>query len=38
MKNCNHEFEIDKYFEDGQNKIEVNPQNAQFWVDVLWGN
>lgn len=29
--------DLDKYFEDGQNKIEVNPQNAQFWVDVLWG-
>lgn len=29
--------ELDKYFEDGQNKIEVNSQNAQFWVDMLWG-
>ena len=29
--------DLDKYFQDGQNKIEVNPQNAQFWVDVLWG-
>jgi len=29
--------DLDKYFEDGQNKIEVNQQNAQFWVDVLWG-
>lgn len=29
--------ELDKYFSNGQNKIEVNPQNAQFWVDVLWG-
>ena len=29
--------DLDKYFEDGQNKIEVNQGNAQFWVDVLWG-
>ncbi len=29
--------DLDKYFKDGQNKIEVNQKNAQFWVDVLWG-
>ena len=29
--------DLDKYFQEGQNRIEVNPQNAQFWVDVLWG-
>ena len=29
--------DLDKYFEEGQNKIEVNQRNAQFWVDVLWG-
>lgn len=29
--------ELDKYFADGQDKIEVNQKNAQFWVDVLWG-
>lgn len=29
--------DLDKYFGDGQNKIEVNQENAQFWVDVLWG-
>lgn len=29
--------DLDKYFEDGQNKIEINQENAQFWVDVLWG-
>ena len=29
--------DLDKYFTDDQNKIEVNQENAQFWVDVLWG-
>ncbi|KKQ34390.1 MAG: hypothetical protein US51_C0041G0012 [Microgenomates group bacterium GW2011_GWA2_37_6] len=29
--------DLDKYFSDEQNKIEVNQKNAQFWVDVLWG-
>ncbi len=29
--------DLDKYFSDGQDKIEINPQNAQFWVDILWG-
>lgn len=29
--------DLDKYFQDGQNKIEVNQSNAQFWVDILWG-
>ncbi len=29
--------ELDKYFADSQNKIEVNQENAGFWVDVLWG-
>jgi len=28
---------LDKYFKDGQKQIELNQQNAQFWVDVLWG-
>lgn len=28
---------LDRYFSDGQNTIEVNQKNAQFWVDVLWG-
>src|SRR3990172_11537429 len=29
--------DLDKYFAEDQNKIEVNPQSSQFWVDVLWG-
>ena len=29
--------DLDKYFEDGQNRVEINQENAQFWVDVLWG-
>lgn len=29
--------ELDKYFSDGQNKIELTQANSQFWVDVLWG-
>jgi hypothetical protein len=29
--------DLDKYFTEDQNKIEVNSQNAGFWVDVLWG-
>lgn len=29
--------ELDKYLTDNQNQIEINQQNAQFWVDVLWG-
>ena len=29
--------DLDKYFTGDQNKIEVNQENAQFWVDVLWG-
>lgn len=28
---------LKKYLEDGQNQIELNQENAQFWVDVLWG-
>ncbi len=28
---------LDKYFSGNQNKIEVNQENAQFWVNVLWG-
>lgn len=29
--------DLDKYFGDGQSKIEINQDNSQFWVDVLWG-
>ena len=29
--------DLDKYFLDGQNKIELTQANSQFWVDVLWG-
>lgn len=28
---------LQKYLEDGQKEIELNQENAQFWVDVLWG-
>ncbi len=28
---------LDKYFEGDQKQIELNQENAQFWVDVLWG-
>lgn len=28
---------LEKYLEDGQSEIELNQENAQFWVDVLWG-
>lgn len=28
---------LKKYLEDDQNQIELNQENAQFWVDVLWG-
>lgn len=28
---------LDKYLTDNQSSIEINQQNAQFWVDVLWG-
>ena len=29
--------DLDKYFSDGQNKIELTQANSQFWVDILWG-
>jgi len=29
--------DLDKYFSEGQNKIELTQANSQFWVDVLWG-
>ncbi|MBI2621202.1 MAG: hypothetical protein HYW63_00960 [Candidatus Levybacteria bacterium] len=29
--------DLDKYFEEGQDQIEVNLENSQFWVDILWG-
>lgn len=29
--------DLDKYLTANQNQIELNQQNAQFWVDVLWG-
>lgn len=29
--------DLDKYFSQGQNKIELTQANSQFWVDVLWG-
>lgn len=29
--------DLDKYLSQNQDKIELNQQNAQFWVDVLWG-
>ncbi len=28
---------MDKYLTSDQTSIELNQQNAQFWVDVLWG-
>ncbi len=28
---------LKKYLAGGQNQIELNQQNAQFWVDMLWG-
>lgn len=28
--------ELDRYLTDSQNQIEINQQNAQFWIDVLW--
>ncbi len=29
--------DLDKYLSSDQSQIELTPQNAQFWVDVLWG-
>ncbi len=29
--------DLDKYLISSQNSIELTQQNAQFWVDVLWG-
>ncbi|MEK7502112.1 MAG: hypothetical protein AAB609_01140 [Patescibacteria group bacterium] len=29
--------DLDKYFSNGQNKIELTQSNSQFWVDILWG-
>ncbi len=29
--------DLEKYFSEGQNKIELTQANSQFWVDVLWG-
>ena len=29
--------DLDKYFSNGQNKIELTQANSQFWVDILWG-
>lgn len=29
--------DLDKYFTDSQDKIELTSGNSQFWVDVLWG-
>ena len=28
---------LEKYFHDGQNQIELTKNNSQFWVDMLWG-
>ncbi|KKP80789.1 MAG: hypothetical protein UR81_C0016G0002 [Candidatus Levybacteria bacterium GW2011_GWB1_35_5] len=28
---------LEKYFQDGQNQIELTKNNSQFWVDMLWG-
>lgn len=28
---------LDKYLSSDQTSLELNQQNAQFWVDVLWG-
>ena len=28
---------MDKYLSENQNSIELSQDNAQFWVDVLWG-
>ena len=29
--------DLDKYFSESQDKIELTQANSQFWVDVLWG-
>ena len=29
--------DLDKYFSNGQNKIELTQANSQFWVNILWG-
>lgn len=29
--------DLEKYFSDSQNQIEITRENSQFWVDVLWG-
>jgi len=29
--------DLNKYFEGEEKQIELNQENAQFWVDVLWG-
>lgn len=28
---------LDKYFQKGQNQIELSQATSQFWVDMLWG-
>jgi len=29
--------DLEQYFSKSMNKIEVNQENAHFWVDILWG-
>lgn len=29
--------DLEKYFHQGQNQIELSQANSQFWVDILWG-